>query len=88
MDKYEWDKMQPKVREKYLEVIRSMPPAKKFRLAIEHNHSVRELAKAGIRARNPGMSEEEVRRELIKRTLPPDIVEKVYGWGDIGDSRD
>ena len=76
----ELDRMKPEAREKYLEVIRGMPPGKKLRIAIEHNDSVREFVKAGIRAENPGISEEDVRREIIRRTLPPDIVERVYGW--------
>ena len=80
MDQYELRKMPPRVREKYLQILRDMPPAKKLRIAIEHNDCVRAFVRAGIRAENPGISEEEVRREIIRRTLPPDIVKKVYGW--------
>ncbi len=80
MDQYEWDKMSPKTREKYLEIMRNMPSGKKMRLALEHNEAVRERVKASIRARSPGISEDEVRKELIRRILPPDIVKKVYGW--------
>lgn len=80
MDQYEWDKLSPKTREKYLEIMRNMPPGKKMRLALEHNGAVRERVKASIRARSPGISEDEVRKELIRRILPPDIVKKVYGW--------
>jgi len=76
----ELDRMAPEARDKYLEIIRSIPPGKKLRIAIEHNEAVRALLRAGIRSRNPGISEEEVRREVIRRTLPPEIVEKVYGW--------
>lgn len=80
MDKYEWDKMPPKVQEKYLEVIRNMPPAKKFRLVLEWCDANRSIMMSGIRSACPNMSEEEIRRQLIKRILPSDIVEKVYGW--------
>lgn len=80
MDQYEWDKMSPKTRDKYLEIMRNMPPGKKMRLAMERNDAVSEWVRAGIRAHNPGISEEEVRKQLIKRILPPDIVKKVYGW--------
>ena len=72
--------MTPEAREKYLEIIRSIPPEKKLRIAIEHNEAARAFARAGIRARNPGISEEEVRREIIRMTLPPEIVKRVYGW--------
>lgn len=80
MDKYEWDRMSPKVREKYLQILRDMPPGKKLRMIAEHNDAAREFMKAGMRARNPGIREEDVRKELIRLTLPPDIVKKVYGW--------
>jgi len=76
----ELDRMTPEAREKYLEIIRSIPPGKKLKLAIEHNETARAFAEAGIRARNPGICEDEVRKEIIRRTLPPDIVRKVYGW--------
>jgi hypothetical protein len=76
----ELERMTPEAREKYLEIIRGIPPGKKLRLAIEHNESVREFMKAGIRARNPGISDEDIRKEIIRRTLPPEIVKKVYGW--------
>ena len=80
MDEYEWNKMPPKVREKYLEIHRNMSPGKRLRLAMQYNDTVREWVKAGIRAQNPGISDEDVRREVIRRSLPPDIVKKVYGW--------
>ncbi len=80
MDDYELNKMTPRVRAKYLQIIRSMPPGKRLRIAIEHNEAVHEFVKAGIRAQNPGVSEEHVHRELVRRILPPDIVKKVYGW--------
>lgn len=80
MDDYELRKMAPRVREKYLQILRDMPPAKKLRVVLEWCDANREMMKAGIRALNPGIGEEEVRRELIRRILPPDIVKKVYGW--------
>lgn len=80
MDDCEWRNTSPKVREKYLEILRGMPPGKKLRLAMQYNDTVRAWVKAGIRAQNPGISEENVRRDVIRRSLPPDIVRKVYGW--------
>ena len=76
----ELDRMTPEAREKYLEIIRSMPRSKKLKLAIEHNEAARAFAEAGIRARNPGISDEEVRKEIIRRTLSPEIIKRVYGW--------
>jgi len=51
-----------------------------MRLTLEHNQAVRQRVKASIRAQSPGISKDEVRKELIKRILQPDLVEKVYGW--------
>ena len=80
MDQYEWRKMSPVAREKYLDILRRMPLSKRLRIAVEHSEFIHELMKAGIRGRNPGIGEEDVRREMIRLTLPPEIVKKVYGW--------
>lgn len=79
MDHYELGKMSPAVREKYLEILRGMPLSKRFKIALEHSDYIRELMKAGIRSRNPGISEEDVRREMLRLTLTPEIVKRVYG---------
>ena len=76
----ELERMTPEAREKYLEIIRSIPPGKKLRMIADHNDSVKEFVKAGIRGANPDINEAEVRKEIIRRSLPPDIVRKVYGW--------
>ena len=86
MDEYELRKMAPAVREKYLEILRQMPLSKRLKIALDHSDYVRELMKAGIRMRDPGIGEEDVRRKLIRLTLPPEIVRKVYGWTEESDS--
>ncbi len=80
MDITEWRRMTPEMREKYLEIVRSIPPGKRARIAMEWSDAVREMMAAGIRSQHPGISEEDVRKEVIKRILPPDLVKKVYGW--------
>jgi hypothetical protein len=72
--------MSPEMRDKYLEIIRSFSLAKKLQITLDFCDLVRDMMAAGIRAEHPGISEEEVRREIIMRTLPPDLVHKVYGW--------
>lgn len=76
----ELDRMSPEMREKYLEIVRAIPPEKKLKITLEYCDLMREVMAAGIRADNPGISDEGVRREIIKRTLPADLVKKVYGW--------
>lgn len=80
MDEYELNKMTPKVREKYLETMRDMPPGKIMKLALDLNEFRRDLIRTRIRAQNPGIGEEDLRKELICSILPADIVKKVYGW--------
>lgn len=80
MDGLEWERMSPESREKYIEVIRSIPPEKKLRIALEYCDLIRGIMAAGIRHRHPGISDEDVRKEIIRRTLPSDIVRQVYGW--------
>jgi hypothetical protein len=87
MDQYEWEKMAPLVRRKYLEILRSMPPGKRLKIAIEHSEYVRKLMLAGTRMRNPGISDECARRQLIRMILPPELLRKVYDWAKDEDSR-
>jgi hypothetical protein len=80
MDINEWRRMTPAMRQKYVEIVRSIPSSKKLRITMEWCDAMRAMMAAGIRAQNPGISDEDVRKEIIKRTLPPDLVKKVYGW--------
>jgi methionine aminopeptidase len=76
----EWERMPKKAREKYIEILRSIPLGRRFEITAELCDFVRETMAAGIRAQNPGVSDEEVRREIIRRTVPPDLRKKAYDW--------
>jgi hypothetical protein len=76
----ELDRMTPKAREKYLEIIRAIPLGRKLELTAELCDTTREWALAGIRLQHPELSEEDVRKEYIRRNLPPELRKKVYGW--------
>ena len=76
----EWDRMPKKVRERYIEILRSIPLGRRLEITAEHCDVVREMMAAGIRAQRPGISEEEVWREIIKRTVPEDLRRKAYVW--------
>ena len=76
----ELDKMSPKVREKYLEIIRAIPPGRKMEITLEFCDSMRKLVAENIRFRNPKITNSELHQEIIKRMLPEDIRKKVYGW--------
>ena len=48
----------------YVEGIRRMTPEAKIKIASDISELTRKLTRAGIRQRNPGISEEEIEREL------------------------
>ena len=48
------------------EIYRKMTSAQRLRIALGMSELVRECAKSRIRKRNPGMTEKEVTRELIR----------------------
>ena len=70
MDGLEWGKMPADVRQEYLKIIRRIPPSKRMEAAAQLSDMVRDMMAAGIRATNPGISDEDVFKEIVKRTLP------------------
>jgi len=66
----EIERMPPKVREKYLDMLRSIPPGRKIEIAAEFCDAVREFVMGVIRSDHPNASEDEIRREFSKRVLP------------------
>ncbi|MEN6521037.1 MAG: hypothetical protein ABFD46_07805 [Armatimonadota bacterium] len=80
MQEPEWDRMSEKAKRKYIEVLRGIPIGRRLEITAELSQAVRDLMAVGIRAKNPDITDEELRREIIRRTLPADLVKKVYGW--------
>lgn len=62
--------------ERQREVFRQMSPAQRVQAAAEMSEDVRALADAGIRHRNPGLSDTRVQAALVEllvgRIAPPD----------------
>ncbi len=56
----------PAAQERQRDVFRRMTPAQRLQAAAEMSEEVRALAEAGIRQRNPGYSETEVRAALVE----------------------
>jgi hypothetical protein len=75
----ELDRMPKRVRERYLEMVRRIPPGRKFRQAFEYTDLIRGIMVAGIRAQHPDISDDGIREEMRKRILPPDLRRKAYG---------
>jgi len=57
--------------------LRSMTPAARLRLADDMSQAVRDLTEAGIRRRQPGLSEEERAAVLRGILLGPELAESI-----------
>ena len=68
----------PKMEEMQLEVLRRMPVWKKLSVLNGLNETVRILAIAGIRARNPDAAPEQIQRDLADLILGKELAQKVY----------
>lgn len=55
------------ILEKQVEILRGMDGARRVELALGLSELSLEMARAGIRAKNPGISEEEVKERLKER---------------------
>ena len=75
----ELDRMSPKAREKYLEIIRAIPPGRRIEIAVEFSDAMRQMVMDVIRSENPDATEDFILREFRKRMLPDDLRRKVYG---------
>jgi len=62
----------------YFELLRRAEPHERLRAAVALTSGVRALAEAGIRARHPGLSDEELRVRLAVRMYGREVVAKVF----------
>jgi hypothetical protein len=65
-------------RRAQIEALRRMGPERRAALAIELSRSARETALAGIRERDPSLSEEEAQRALFRRLLGEDLYRAAF----------
>lgn len=63
----------------HIDLMRRAPGWRKLQLSDQLHLSLRMLALAGLRARHPRASPEELRRRLADMLLGPALAEKVYG---------
>lgn len=69
----------PEARAVLVRLARELPPVRKFEIATAMSKSLRDLALAGVRSRNPTASPEDVRRRLAAVVLPPELASAAYG---------
>ena len=71
----------PDARRVQLDALRRMGPERRAALAIELSMRARETALAGIRARNPDLSEAEARHVLFRRILGDELYRAAFERG-------
>jgi len=69
----------PEAERVQIQILRAMPSWRKFKLVNDMIVTSRKLALAGLRARFPGASEQELRRRLATLLLGPELASKAYG---------
>ena len=69
----------PELEKIQIELLRAMPPARKFQLLNDLSLTGRMLSLSGLRARFPESSPPELRRRLSTLILGPELACKVYG---------
>jgi len=70
----------PEARAALIRAIRGLTPEAKMLQVAALTRSAREFAMAGLRARHPSASPEELRRRFAALVLDADLARKVYGW--------
>ena len=68
----------PKMEQMQIEFIRSMPSWKKFAIVDGLNETVKTLAIAGIKERNPDATPIQIHRMLAELMLGAELARKVY----------
>jgi hypothetical protein len=56
-------------RKLYIEVLQRMTPEQRLRKALELTQTTRELAKAGVRSRNPELGQAEIDRLAVEQII-------------------
>jgi len=70
----------PEAHRVLFDLLRNATPSKKLDLTFGLTQALRELVFADIRRQYPRATEEDLRRKLIARLLPREIVISAYGF--------
>ena len=70
----------PEAREALIRTVRGLTREAKLLQVAALTRAVREFAMAGLRARHPLASPQELRRRFAALVMDADTVRRVYGW--------
>lgn len=68
----------PKMARLQIELLRQLPPWRKFQMAGNMYSTMKNLALVGLRERNPIATEEEIQRKLADLLLGPELAAWLY----------
>jgi len=77
-----WPDTHPDAERLLIDLLRQSPPWRKLEMVAQMNETVRMLALAGLRARHPDQTPEQLRRRLADLLLGPELAARVYGPPD------
>jgi len=69
----------PEIKQVQIELLRSLPPWRKFQMISEMIVTTRKLVLAGLQKRFPKATPEELNRRLATLLLGPELATQVYG---------
>ena len=65
------------------EIYARMPPARRLQLALEMSDFLRQTVEAGVRARHPDYTDEQVRLAAIRLRLGDDLFHQAYPGAEV-----
>lgn len=70
----------PRAREVWLNVLRSMPPAEKLAATLDSSQVLLRMYEMGVRRTHPDADDREVLLRVGARHLSRDLMIRAYGW--------
>ncbi|MBE0669229.1 MAG: hypothetical protein IH588_01455 [Anaerolineales bacterium] len=70
----------PRIEKIQIELLRKMPPERKFQVVSQMNHTVRSLMMAGLKEHNPALSAEALRNMLAELLLGKELAGRVLAY--------
>lgn len=75
-----WNDTKPEALAVLIEGYRRVSPEEKLRKVDELNKFLVALIEAEVRSRYPKADEREIRLRVASRWLPPELMQKAFGW--------